>query len=103
ERGCPGSESRAPSGCSWRGSSQRRPEVFQSAGQAVLQGCLRLPSEDLAGPGGVRPALFRVILGQGLEYDLARAVCEPLYEPRQVEHGDLVLGAEVERHRVRAV
>src|SRR5712664_3880461 len=52
-------------------SSYDSTEVFQGQGETVLERDLRLPAQELAGVGDVRPALLGIINRQGAELDRA--------------------------------
>src|ERR1051326_6809263 len=70
---------------------------FQHPPQAVLEGHLRLPAQQLPGACDVGPALLRVVAPQPLEDDLARRAGDLLHELRELEQRPLVRIANVDR------
>src|SRR5436309_11892085 len=70
--------------------------------KAVLERDLRLPAQQLAGPADLRLADLRVVLGQSLEHDLALRARHLEHDVRQLEEGELLRIAEVDRQMLGA-
>src|SRR5207253_1727447 len=70
----------------WLAAHRARP-----APQAFLEVDLRLPAENLAGAGDVRPAHLRVVDRHRLEDDLARRARHPDARLGELEHRQLPL------------
>src|SRR5262249_28721710 len=91
-----------PARTSWsRG--DHRTKVFKSSGQAVFQRHLRFPVKELSGARDVRLPLLGVVDRQVAVLDAAPRPAEAQDLLRELEHGDLVRVAEVDRELVAAV
>src|SRR5207302_11475976 len=79
-----------------RSGGQCAAEIIEGAAQAFNQSDLGLPAEYRLRPCGVRAAPIGIVLGLRPEWKSARAVGQPANPPDQVDHGSLVLLADVE-------
>src|SRR5438093_12989309 len=78
-------------------------EGWQHAPQTLFQLDLRLPAEQLPGPGDVRLANLRIVDWQCFEHDLALRRCDQENRLREVENRKLLRVAQVDREMLLAL
>src|SRR6266702_2275165 len=71
-------------------------EVSDRLDEAGLERSSRVPVEELAGAAQIGTALSWIVLGQGLEDNLTRTPTEVPDSGGELDHGDLVVGPEVD-------